>query len=599
MASQSGRQQASSRAVLALSEFETAAANVRDRLEAYKAKTKQHLDAGRAKPDMIAYKELRVDFPPREVHGHIPGVTVGQAFLGRGELAILGLHTQMMRGIMSRKGEPAFAIVMSGGYKDDADTGGTFWYTGQGGQGKNNTQIKDQEYTTPDNAALVQSVSSHAPVRVFRGKVGEAGERLYVYEGLYLVAAHKREPSKDGPQVIKFQMVGVPGHHAVSSTVDFKCLHGAHYQTVLLARAGGGAKPGRKRGRAGEPRLASAGEVAAAIQQRAASGSHGRLVTADVSQGQEKLPIPVWNAVDDDDSILQPMAPPGGSAAAGGAAAAAAGEEDGPEFEYTRDYKFGEEEAKQLAIAAEQAFAASFPGSCGLQYTGKAASSEGNYNEAGLMLATQPCGIMECDEGCACSSHCKFNRVVSDGIRYPLEVFKVSRKVGWGVRCTEDLPIGAFVCCYVGLVITDEWADRLRSEDLYLFDLNHFHLLWDADAAGEMPDVAMNPRLHALQGELRGKHLVIDAARQGNVGRFLNHSCSPNCLVQTVFAGNARSQLLYYICIVAQQDIPAFTQLTYNYGWTQSSREQAGDKGDDGVPIRCQCGSAQCRNRLI
>lgn len=62
-------------------------------------------------------------------------------------------------------------------------------------------QIKDQEYTTPDNAALVQSVSSRAPVRVFRGKVGEAGERLYVYEGLYLVAAHKREPSKDGPQV--------------------------------------------------------------------------------------------------------------------------------------------------------------------------------------------------------------------------------------------------------------------------------------------------------------------------------------------------------------------------------------------------------------
>jgi hypothetical protein len=27
---------------------------------------------------------------------------------------------------------------------------------------------------------------------------------------------------------------------------------------------------------------------------------------------------------------------------------------------------------------------------------------------------------------------------------------------------------------------------------------------------------------------------------QGNVGRFLNHACSPNCLVQTVFAGNAR-----------------------------------------------------------
>jgi hypothetical protein len=31
---------------------------------------------------------------------------------------------------------------MSGGYKDDTDTGGTFWYTGQGGQGKNNVQVR-------------------------------------------------------------------------------------------------------------------------------------------------------------------------------------------------------------------------------------------------------------------------------------------------------------------------------------------------------------------------------------------------------------------------------------------------------------------------
>jgi hypothetical protein len=56
----------------------------------------------RAKPDMIAYKELRQTFPPAERHGHVPGIRVGQSFLGRGELAILGLHMQMMRGIMSR-----------------------------------------------------------------------------------------------------------------------------------------------------------------------------------------------------------------------------------------------------------------------------------------------------------------------------------------------------------------------------------------------------------------------------------------------------------------------------------------------------------------
>lgn len=29
-----------------------------------------------------------------------------------------------------------FAVCLSGGYKDDADEGATFWYTGVGGQGK-------------------------------------------------------------------------------------------------------------------------------------------------------------------------------------------------------------------------------------------------------------------------------------------------------------------------------------------------------------------------------------------------------------------------------------------------------------------------------
>jgi hypothetical protein len=62
-------------------------------------------------------------------------------------------------------------------------------------------QIADQEYSNNDNASLVESCASRAPVRVFRGKVGEAGERLYIYEGLYRVVAHKRERSKDGPQV--------------------------------------------------------------------------------------------------------------------------------------------------------------------------------------------------------------------------------------------------------------------------------------------------------------------------------------------------------------------------------------------------------------
>ena len=50
------------------------------------------------------------------------------------------------------------------------------------------------------------------------------------------------------------------------------------------------------------------------------------------------------------------------------------------------------------------------------------------------------------------------NRVVSQGIRLPLEVFKTLNGRGWGVRCAEPIEIGTFICDYVGRLITDPQA---------------------------------------------------------------------------------------------------------------------------------------------
>ena len=58
-----------------------------------------HHAQGQAKPDMVAFKNLRPELTPADRHGHIPGVRVGEAFANRGEMAILGLHTQICRGI--------------------------------------------------------------------------------------------------------------------------------------------------------------------------------------------------------------------------------------------------------------------------------------------------------------------------------------------------------------------------------------------------------------------------------------------------------------------------------------------------------------------
>jgi hypothetical protein len=52
---------------------------------------------------MIAFSELRDKHAPQqELHRHIPGVAVGDSVGGRGPLAILGLHADMMKGIMAR-----------------------------------------------------------------------------------------------------------------------------------------------------------------------------------------------------------------------------------------------------------------------------------------------------------------------------------------------------------------------------------------------------------------------------------------------------------------------------------------------------------------
>ena len=52
-----------------------------------------------SKPDMIACKHLKGTLTPPKAYGHIAGIDIGACFGGRGEVAIVGIHTQMMRGI--------------------------------------------------------------------------------------------------------------------------------------------------------------------------------------------------------------------------------------------------------------------------------------------------------------------------------------------------------------------------------------------------------------------------------------------------------------------------------------------------------------------
>jgi hypothetical protein len=46
-------------------------------LQEYRARVKSLASAGRSKPDMIAYSELKARLTPASTHGHVPGVMLG------------------------------------------------------------------------------------------------------------------------------------------------------------------------------------------------------------------------------------------------------------------------------------------------------------------------------------------------------------------------------------------------------------------------------------------------------------------------------------------------------------------------------------------
>ncbi|KAJ9528395.1 hypothetical protein QJQ45_020325, partial [Haematococcus lacustris] len=78
------------------------------------------------------------------------------------------------------------------------------------------------------------------------------------------------------------------------------------------------------------------------------------------------------------------------------------------------------------------------------------------YNEHGLLVATEPTGLHECPVDCPCS----LQRRVAGHLHPALQLFRKPGSAGsgsgagWGVRCTEPIQQGAFVCAVLGQLIT-------------------------------------------------------------------------------------------------------------------------------------------------
>ncbi|KAK9809740.1 hypothetical protein WJX73_001840 [Symbiochloris irregularis] len=161
---------------------------------------------------------------------------------------------------------------------------------------------------------------------------------------------------------------------------------------------------------------------------------------------------------------------------------------------------------------------------------------------------------LECTpEFCPCGDQCS-NQMFSRRRYASLDKRRAGAK-GFGLFTTQDLKAGQFIIEYVGEVLEEEEYVRRRS---YYHDINQRHYYFMNIGNGE----------------------VIDACRKGALGRFINHSCAPNCETQKWLVHGELA-----IGLFALTDIPADSELTFDYNF-----ERYGDK-----PLRCLCGSPVCR----
>ncbi|XP_069690124.1 histone-lysine N-methyltransferase EHMT2 isoform X2 [Periplaneta americana] len=182
------------------------------------------------------------------------------------------------------------------------------------------------------------------------------------------------------------------------------------------------------------------------------------------------------------------------------------------------------------------------------------------YDDQGRLLPdfnfADPPMLFECNQGCTCNRITCHNRVVQHGLTARFQLFRTKDK-GWGVRTLRPISKGTYVCEYIGEIISDCEADH-REDDSYLFDLDNRD----------------------------GETYCIDARHYGNVARFINHMCVPNLLPVRVFIEH---QDLHFprIAFFANRDIEADEELGFDYGekfWIIKCKS-----------FTCTCGAELCR----
>ncbi|KAH9750431.1 Histone-lysine N-methyltransferase H3 lysine-9 specific SUVH6 [Citrus sinensis] len=185
--------------------------------------------------------------------------------------------------------------------------------------------------------------------------------------------------------------------------------------------------------------------------------------------------------------------------------------------------------------------------------------------------------VYECGPSCKCPPSC-YNRVSQQGIKVQLEIYKTEAR-GWGVRSLNSIAPGSFIYEFVGELLEEKEAERRTSNDKYLFNIgNNYNdgSLWGG-LSNVMPDAPSS-----------------SCGVYGNVGRFVNHSCSPNLYAQNVLYDHEDKRMPHKM-LFAAENISPLQELTYHYSYMI---DQVYDSSGNIKKKSCFCGSSECTGWL-
>ncbi|XP_043250324.1 histone-lysine N-methyltransferase SETD1 isoform X1 [Colletes gigas] len=127
----------------------------------------------------------------------------------------------------------------------------------------------------------------------------------------------------------------------------------------------------------------------------------------------------------------------------------------------------------------------------------------------------------------------------------------------WGLFAMEPIAADEMVIEYVGQMVRPVVADLRESQ-------------YEATGIGSS---------YLFRIDL---DTIIDATKCGNLARFINHSCNPNCYAKVITIESQKKIVIY-----SKQPIGVNEEITYDYKFPLE---------DDKIP--CLCGAPQCRGTL-